>query len=771
MLLNEQEASEALSETVKKASTRFNVTTRLLRWWALLTGLLGQAAAVALLLFIVHQLFVWVDRDPEKAFERAALFLEIVEISWDVFGTLVNSAVDILNAAVIPIWNAGTYYIVEPVVILVLEVFSLVFAQKRYEGLIDEAGFPYMGLDCDSSPAAQQWCGRYTAYEKLMVEDKSGFYNGSNFYVGISAARRLSELSGGTEFVAPEFSTDEISDSLVELSTVGITAGAPLADVGGAILDDVFTTAASAIFDAVFFLIKNLLEVFKMLVKDGLLTFLVGVGVDFAVIYAVYYALPLFFAAIDFIVCVIDWFFPSGWAEQLKCAEANCFKGPSAMTDLLIFSSVPVVTAAFGNILEATLNSNTGRKFVGGSFAYDAGAGIADFLQSFYPTAALQDCTACFNCKWPELRLLWWLTASVVSIVSSTNFETFYGNVTQNCMDGGAFYVAACGPRGAGAEVLPYSEWVDKYYAGWFEFDPVIGERYAALLYERAEEMGESAEGYDGGFLLAAVDAWRQRYNESAHPGLPPAQEAAPLVFQMCRIMRASDAGQQRDIGPGFINYTERSTSYISGAFLYDTCKRARHETYNAVGRGIHDFGFELASCLQSPVTLKKQFERCIGRCSGVDTNELVHDFHTTVAKAELSIDILGEEGVAAAEANCTPRTATVLIDLFEGGDSFKTFAARERVRSGMTALDATWCQDNPLSCGAIQRVLERSPGLRFVNGAFRHVFSTTAPSPPPTPFPPPGLNYGPSPPVPQPPPVSPPPCAPRTRTNALDLA
>lgn len=43
-----------------------------------------------------------------------------------------------------------------------------------------------------------------------------------------------------------------------------------------------------------------------------------------------------------------------------------------------------------------------------------------------------------------------------------------------------------------------------------------------------------------------------------------------------------------------------------------------------------------------------------------MDTNALKHEFHTTIAKAELSTALLGEEGVAAAEANCTPKQTQV---------------------------------------------------------------------------------------------------------------
>ena len=76
-----------------------------------------------------------------------------------------------------------------------------------------------------------------------------------------------------------------------------------------------------------------------------------------------------------------------------------------------------------------------------------------------------------------------------------------------------------------------------------------------------------------------------------------------------------------------------------------------------------------------------------------------------------------------------------------------------------MTAIDQKFCYANPLSCGAIQNVLEKSPGLVFVNGEFRHKYSLVPPSPPPDPSPPPReFAYAPHPPLPPPPPVNPPP-------------
>ena len=75
-----------------------------------------------------------------------------------------------------------------------------------------------------------------------------------------------------------------------------------------------------------------------------------------------------------------------------------------------------------------------------------------------------------------------------------------------------------------------------------------------------------------------------------------------------------------------------------------------------------------LTSPLPSPT---QNFEECIGGCSGTDTNPLKHSFEVTIGKAELSTALLGEDGVAAANANCTPKRTQLFVDLFDGADSF----------------------------------------------------------------------------------------------------
>lgn len=152
-------AAAAFGNTLKKLPLRFSVVTNTVKQTVSLAQGLGFLVLLLLVVFIIHQLFLWVDQDPEIAFDRAALLFEVAEVTYDTSGILVNAVVDVANAAIIPIWNTASYYVVEPFVILVLELFMLVFTQKHYTGIYSETDFPYMGLDCTASATAAEWCG------------------------------------------------------------------------------------------------------------------------------------------------------------------------------------------------------------------------------------------------------------------------------------------------------------------------------------------------------------------------------------------------------------------------------------------------------------------------------------------------------------------------------------------------------------------------------------------------------------------------------------
>ena len=153
------------------------------------------ALLVLLLLFIVHQLFFWLDQEPEVAFNRAATAFNILEIGWDTTSVVYNAAIDIVNVGLLPMWNSAVYYILEPTVSLALEIFSIVFLRQSFPGVLPDS-FGYNGVDCTASADAMAWCGRYDHYAKeLESEENAPYYAAqSQTYKGMgeatAAARR-----------------------------------------------------------------------------------------------------------------------------------------------------------------------------------------------------------------------------------------------------------------------------------------------------------------------------------------------------------------------------------------------------------------------------------------------------------------------------------------------------------------------------------------------------------------------------------------------------
>ena len=196
---------------------------------------------------------------------------------------LYNGGVDIMNAGVIPLWNTATYYLVEPAIVLSLEVFSLLFMKQHWEGLMTESDFPYNGLDCLANQEAMAWCGRYGYYKTQLEapERAAVFVNESEsfsrrmlqqvpddrvFTFGLATARRLSEQGGGG-FTAPAFPTDVLTEALNELTIFFTTMVPSLLDVAFGVIGDIIQTSFSILMDAFFMVMKSIFFVLKMLVS------------------------------------------------------------------------------------------------------------------------------------------------------------------------------------------------------------------------------------------------------------------------------------------------------------------------------------------------------------------------------------------------------------------------------------------------------------------------------------------------------------------------
>ena len=322
-------------------------------------------------------------------------------------------------------------------------------------------------------------------------------------------------------------------------------------------------------------------------------------------------ALPGLFAAIDLLLCVIDFLTPSGWNDQLRCVEERCFRGPNIVTDMLVFTHLPVVLHRFTAIMEATLNSRTGKRFFGkpGASAFSAKSrtldpetgepiertetesasmgnpmyefNFADSFKELLPTMGAEQCGGCFNCKWPELRLVWLLTASIGSLFSEQNVDGYRGNVTAHCLANGSWYAQACGPMGA--ELLPYRTWLAKgYTAGFVEIDARIFDSYAATIVKRSREMGASSDDFFPELVQAArnwesVGRSAAQMLEATRTGsgyVEPdeAAKAAPFVYHVCRNHRheASLRNLDYDMPHAFYDLAGGSIERITGQFLWD---------------------------------------------------------------------------------------------------------------------------------------------------------------------------------------------------------
>jgi hypothetical protein len=96
----------------------------------------------------------------------------------------------------------------------------------------------------------------------------------------------------------------------------------------------------------------------------------------------------------------------------------------------------------------------------------------------------------------------------------------------------------------------------------------------------------------------------------------------------------------------------------------------------------MHNVGYQFQACGKDKVSCKKKKIKCLNTCGGSDGALYNHDFSTIVSSTELSQFVLGDGFDAQAAADCTVRSYTFKVPVFQGGDSFATFAARLRVRS-----------------------------------------------------------------------------------------
>lgn len=242
----------------------------------------------------------------------------------------------------------------------------------------------------------------------------------------------------------------------------------------------------------------------------------------------------------------------------LHCSGAEIFT---------TFSSIPVIAKQVVKVVEALVNPSTGRKY---GEAAEGATEVPEIGTDAQASAAAATCASCFSCRVPEVRAIWLLVAMTYGCVKDE--QRFAGRVEEHCLDGGPYYLEACGPRSRTTQFMPLSQWAGQY-TKHREFNTGRVQHFAGLFEQLAEDEGGAANAY--GYKRIA-DAWFKRTIVQGQEQ----DQAAPFYRAVCQQMRADFPNG--DAGPSFSNYSVDSGPYLTGLFLYQSCT--------------DDEGFELCS-------------------------------------------------------------------------------------------------------------------------------------------------------------------------------
>ena len=415
-------------------------------------GLVLISLAIGFLtLFIVHQASLWISLDPERAFHGAKLLVVVYATVWDTTANIWNAFSEVLLVA-IPGWNAAVEYVVQPLVFTALDVLSIAFTHQPYGGIITEDQVPYDGYVCpqdDSLDKSSEWCGKlsfYSAQLGVASGSTSNFVGNSTVTLSTQTARRLSEVTGTPLVGVLDLSV--LMDAVQSLLGAGIVLVGTLSDVVFHVVWTVLSEVFEILFNLFMMAIKSLAGAVMMLVRSGVLTTVVKLGMDLLIVLLTDIIIPYYIAYLNAIMCIIDYTQVAGWMTQIDCSELCCTAVPFAPHPLLFlltphlppphpslssssssssfdrrarvfahlavertcfqegsdvfgevfhtFSSVPQIAYAIQGVFMKLTNQNTGQRY--GSSASD-GIDAPEVDAGSAETPRTHVCGACFNCQ------------------------------------------------------------------------------------------------------------------------------------------------------------------------------------------------------------------------------------------------------------------------------------------------------------------------------------------------------------------------------------
>ena len=143
--------------------------------------------------------------------------------------------------------------------------------------------------------------------------------NGTTLLLSTGAARRLQALSSGESLVGI-LPIQPILETVHDIVGVTVTIGSQFADLYWHVVYTILTELAVLIWNIVQVTIKALAGAVMQLVQSGMLQSLLKMGIDLLLVLLFNVALPLLFAIMDAIICLINLMQPGTWSTQLQCS-------------------------------------------------------------------------------------------------------------------------------------------------------------------------------------------------------------------------------------------------------------------------------------------------------------------------------------------------------------------------------------------------------------------------------------------------------------------
>lgn len=289
-------------------------------------GLVVLALALGLItLFLVHQLSIWISLDPERAFHAAKSWVQAYATVWNTVSNIWNGLVEVLLVA-IPGWNAAAEYVLQPLVYTALDVLSIAFTGRDYEGVLSDDVVPYEGFKCPvdgSLDKSSEWCGKVSFYAYQLgtaqTDSTRHFLSNSTVLLSTRTARRLSEMTG--EPIVGTLDLSFLMDSLQSLLASVVVILGELSDFSFHVAWTVLSETFELSFHLFTMFAKALGSLIMMLMRSGLMEVVLKFGLSLLVAVIMEVVIPYYLVMLYAFQCMVDLFKPAGWGAQLDCSK------------------------------------------------------------------------------------------------------------------------------------------------------------------------------------------------------------------------------------------------------------------------------------------------------------------------------------------------------------------------------------------------------------------------------------------------------------------